>query len=68
MILPTEKARQLVDRMGGFTLNDAKHSAYIACNEIIEVTKKFEYGHPILVHKEIEYWQEVKFEIEKIHI
>lgn len=66
---PKEKAEELVDKMYGITDYQAKQSALIAVDELIE-EMCFMWGHYANVEFESEerqeYWQEVKTEIEKL--
>jgi len=69
---PKEKAEELLDRMLGIayqhdcTGNEylvAKDCALIAVDEIIEAIDWHDFETP---NKELQYWQEVKQEIEKL--
>lgn len=67
-----EKAKQLVDRMSGFTLDDCKSNAIVAVKEIIEALK-ITTGHCELrrldeqeVQSDLDYWERIKKEIEKL--
>jgi hypothetical protein len=58
-----EKARELVDKMYGVTDYQAKQSALIAVEEILNINNI----KPYILHKEIiEFYKEVKQEIEKL--
>jgi hypothetical protein len=61
MMTPKEKAKELVDKMYGVTDYQAKQSALIAVDEIIE--ELLECGE-VWMKSRIIYWQEVKQEIE----
>ena len=58
---PKEKAKELVDKMYGVTDYQAKQSALIAVDEIIESLNKL-FG----TIKEVSFYREVKQEIEKL--
>jgi len=75
---PKEKAEELVDRMyfsrryedeenyiPKQAWNHAKQCALIAVDEIIEVLVDLSNGEFTYIHN-VEYWQEVKKEIEKL--
>jgi hypothetical protein len=60
---PKEKAEELVNKMYGVTDYQAKQSALVAVDEIINI----ENVKPYILHKEIiKFYQEVKKEIEKL--
>ena len=61
---PKEKAKELVNKMAfEVCITDAKQCALIAVNEIKEAI----FWHPFeSPNFELEYWQEVKQEIEKL--
>lgn len=68
---PKEKARQLVDKMSGFTLEDCKFSALVCVDELIESTfskqKSWNKWKIFPVDNvTTEYWEEVKEEINKL--
>jgi len=75
---PQEKALELVKKfypiLGGinpadweyFNKEEAKQCAIIAVDEIIAELPEYLFGHPILVEKRINYYEEVKTEIEKL--
>lgn len=73
---PKEKAKDLVMKFNDYTViksihfpngkiiewySDAKQSAFIAVDEILDTLKEVVYAP-----RTIEYWQEVKQEIEKV--
>jgi hypothetical protein len=60
-MIPKEKAKELVDKMYGVTDYQAKQSALIAVDEIIE--ELLECGE-VWMKSRIIYWQKVKQEIE----
>jgi len=67
---PKEKAQELVDKYKEFTEDNfaesycnAKQCALIAVNEMLDIDNV----KPYILHKEIiDYWQEVKEEINKL--
>ena len=70
---PKEKAEELVDKFyyipnsqGIFMMQDyqAKECALIAVDEILEVLYSLKLGNAL--SEELEYWEEVKQEIEKL--
>jgi hypothetical protein len=68
---PQEKAQQLVAKMKGFTVIDCKYNALIAVDEIIQNNKSFlrtnnELHNDGGLDADLEYWQRVKQEIEKL--
>ena len=64
---PKEKAKELVDKMYGVTDYQAKQSALIAVDEIDEIYQKLTpKDNPYYLLSDLEYWQEVKFEINKL--
>ena len=66
MKTPKEKAEELVNKIIGDTstiYDDAKKCAIIAVDEIIIAIDWHEFEPP---NKEIEYWQEVKQEIQSL--
>jgi len=73
MMTTAEKARQLVDKMGGFTLDDAKSNAKVSVDEIIlscpsEPFDGYWETFSDKVSGCIQYWEEVKSEIEKLQL
>lgn len=58
---PQEKAQELVDKMYGVTDYQAKQSALIAVDEILDVLNGEEFSRNAIV-----FWKEVKAEIEKL--
>jgi hypothetical protein len=63
-----EKAKELVDKFSNVALLDsyeAKQCALIAVDEIIENLVELSNGVFTFIHN-VEYWQEVKREIEKL--
>lgn len=54
---PKQKAIELRSQFG----DNAKYVVL----EIVAEIKKFEYGHPILLSNRLEFWGEVKQELEK---
>ena len=62
---PQEKAKELVDKMYGVTDYQAKQSALVAVDEIIENLVNISEGIFTFIY-DVEYWQEVKKEIEKL--
>lgn len=68
---PTEKAKQLVDKMTGFTIEDCIINARTCVQEIIDNCPFKDYGfkyNSISSRLDIisEYWEEVKEEINKL--
>ena len=62
---PKEKAKELVDKMYGVTDYQAKQSALIAVDEIDDIYQKLTpKDNPYYFLSDLEYWQEVKREIE----
>jgi hypothetical protein len=57
---PQEKAQQLVAKMTGFTVIDCKYNALIAVDEIIQTY------HSPMDDEQIQEWQEIKQEIQKL--
>jgi len=57
---PQEKAKELVQKFEAIRWHDAKKCALIAVDEIIVHEKNHVH------HKWVEYWQQVKEEIEKL--
>jgi len=51
-----QKARELRSQFG----DNAKY----VVSEIMDEIKKFEYGHPILLGTRLDFWREVKSELE----
>lgn len=63
---PKEKAKDLVDKMYGVTDYQAKQSALIAVDEILEeISEVLMLTASSYVVEHIVFWQEVKQEIEK---
>jgi hypothetical protein len=56
---PKDKAKELVDKMYGVTDYQAKQSALIAVDEIIKILSED-------INPLVNYWHEVKKEIEKL--
>ena len=70
---PTEKAKELVNKMTGFTFEDCKYNALVAVEEIIKVchynSKENLSNWELVGLDDFEfscYWQEVKQEINKL--
>jgi hypothetical protein len=70
---PQEKARELVDKMHGFTLDDSKSNAMTACDSIIEGVERafdeYEKATGVYVKNRMFYWDfysDVKGEIRKL--
>ena len=62
---PKEKAKDLVDKMYGVTDYQAKQSALIAVDELLEATKRYDYTlGPNPSYND--YWLKVKYQIEKL--
>jgi hypothetical protein len=62
---PKEKAQELFNKMYEYAIFDeaAKQCALIAVDEIIEAAEWYEFDYH---YKKVEYWREVKQEIEKL--
>lgn len=68
---PKEKAQELFDKMYVYAIFDeaAKQCALIAVNEILEFMEADDFDSDTCYwanHSKMEYWQEVKQEIEKL--
>ena len=61
---PQEKAKELVDKMYGVTDYQAKQSALIAVDEILDEIQPFELAWEY--ESKIKFWESVKKEIEKL--
>jgi len=63
---PKEKAQELVDKFNyeskHYLMLDAKQCALIAVNEVIEALHEHHWQNRLI----IDYWEEVKHELEKI--
>ena len=70
-----QKAQQLVDKMSGFTYEDCIYNAIICVDEIIKVCPYISKENCDTVeqiranyNQFVEYWQQVKIELEKLKI
>ena len=63
-----EKAREIYDKMKGFRVKNThrKKCSLNLVNEMIRELKEISFAHDMYMEEDINYWERVKLEIEKL--
>lgn len=67
-MIPTEKAKELFDKMNGFRISHSHRikCAKVACDEILNLPSLIDGRMIVVIAEDYQYWQEVKVELDKL--